>query len=38
MWLRKLLLFPVKSVTFAGRFFVLLFWTAWLEWSRDRQH
>jgi hypothetical protein len=29
------LLFPIKAVTFAWRFFVLLVWTAYLEGSRD---
>jgi hypothetical protein len=37
MWSRKLLL-PVRAVTFAGRFFVLLLWTAYLELKRDRRH
>jgi hypothetical protein len=32
--LRKLL-FPIKAVTFVWRFVALLFWTAYLEGSRD---
>ena len=34
MLLRKLL-FPIKAVTFAGRFLVLLVWTAYLEGNRE---
>jgi len=31
----KMLLFPIKAITFIYRFLVLLAWTAYLEGSRD---
>jgi hypothetical protein len=30
----KMLLFPIKAITFIWRFVVLLVWTAYLEGSR----